>query len=203
MPAAEPALILASASARRAELLRSADVSFCVVPAKIEELLRDGESPADFAQRMAREKSTAVRRQRGAVGDLRPVLGADTIVVVDGSALGKPADRTEARSMISLLSGRAHQVITAICLLAESYEHEQSVTTDVRFRELEEPEIERYLDRAAWHDKAGAYAIQAEAGYMVHAINGSYSNVVGLPLCETVTALTRALPAKSAAGRGP
>lgn len=188
MPEAEPSLVLASASARRSELLQSAGIAFEVIPANIDERLAPAEAPGAFARRIAREKAEAVR-QHLAPHDTRPVLAADTIVVVDGETFGKPEDRADARRMIHLLADREHEVLTAFCLLDAKHCIEQTVRTRVRFRRIDAKELERYLDRASWQDKAGAYAIQAEAGAFVRAIEGSYSNVVGLPLCETLEAL--------------
>lgn len=188
MREAEPSLVLASASARRAELLLSAGIDFVVLPADIDETQAPTEAPRDFAARIAREKAEAVR-QRLSPDDARPVLAADTIVVVDDETFGKPVDRADAGRMIRLLADREHEVLTAFCLLATDRRVERTVSTWVRFRRIDDAGFERYLDRAAWHDKAGAYAIQAEAGAFVRTIEGSYSNVVGLPLCETLGAL--------------
>ncbi len=181
-------LILASASPRRADLLRSAGVDFDILPADIDEEPHAEEAPRDFAMRLARNKARAIATAQRH-DDRRLVLGADTIVVIDNQILGKPRDRAAATTMIRRLQGRVHDVISAFCLISKLGEHLQAATTRVQMRPLDDTEIEIYLDRSAWEDKAGAYAIQAEAGYLIREIRGSYSNVVGLPLCETIEAL--------------
>jgi septum formation protein len=188
-----PSLILASASARRRDLLRSAGVSFEVRPSDADEQRQADEAPEDYARRVAAEKARQIAHQRRARGDRRPVLGADTVVVIDRQAIGKPTDRGDAAAMLRRLSGRTHRVLTAFCLIdADGGEQGQLVSTDVTFKTLEASEIERYLDRARWEDKAGAYAVQEHAAYMVREVRGSYSNVVGLPLCETLELLATA-----------
>lgn len=178
-------LILGSSSPRRRDLLRSAGLRFDIHPAEIAEEQRASEAPETFVQRTASDKARWVAARRAAAGDDRPVLGADTTVIIDGRALGKPRDRDEARSMLERLSGRDHHVLTAVCLHTAAKIHERLCRTRVTFKVLSSRELERYLDRAAWQDKAGAYAIQAEAAYIVRAVDGSYTNVMGLPLCET------------------
>ncbi len=180
-------LILASASPRRAELLRSAGVAFEVRPAHIDEAPRPEERPRQLALRLAQRKARAVAEELSQT--TWAVLGADTIVVVDGEALGKPVDREDARSMLRRLENRSHEVISAFSLLSSAGERHETASTRVSFRAFDDDELEGYLDRGGWDDKAGAYAIQAEAGYLVSSIEGSYSNVVGLPLCETIEAL--------------
>lgn len=191
MRSASPqSLVLASSSLRRRDLLRSAGLRFDVCVSDVAEEAYPGEAPAAFAERMAMEKARQVARQRRAAGDDRLVLGADTLVVIDGEILGKPVDRDAARAMLQRMSGRTHTVITAFCIIdAAGQELVDQVATEVTFNELQEAEIERYLDHAHWQDKAGAYAVQEHAAYMVRCIHGSYTNVVGLPLCETVEAL--------------
>lgn len=189
-------LVLASASARRRQLLESAGIDFEVLPSDIPEQQHPGEPAEDFAVRMATAKAAQVRRRLLASGDERPVLGADTIVVLDGQTLGKPTDRANARWMLQSLAGRSHTVVTAYCLLAEVCNVTETTQTEVTFMPLTDHEIERYLDRAHWQDKAGGYAVQEHAAYMVRTIRGSYTNVVGLPLGETIALLRRsgALP---------
>ncbi|MCA9673122.1 MAG: septum formation protein Maf [Myxococcales bacterium] len=182
-------LILASSSPRRRELLAMIGIRCEVDPSHIDEAQLPDESPRAMARRLAREKALDVANRHAAAGDTRPVLAADTIVVVDDEAIGKPRDRDDARAMIERLSGRAHDVISALCLIAGDDEHAATVTTRVTFKTLDSFEIERYLECAAWHDKAGAYAVQEHAAYMVARVDGSYTNVVGLPLAETVDAL--------------
>lgn len=187
-----PQLILGSGSPRRRELLRLAGIRLEVDASDIPEAPLPGEPPAAYAARMALEKARCVRRRRDEAGDPRTVLAADTVVVIDGETLGKPTDRTDARRMIEQLAARTHDVITAFCALAPDQEPQVgAVTTEVLFVALQPPQIERYLDRAAWQDKAGAYAIQEHGAALVKTLRGSFSNVVGLPLAEVLAALAR------------
>jgi septum formation protein len=171
-------LILASTSPRRAELLRNAGIAFTAQATTIPERRRQGESPRKFAERLARQKAWAIR----AKDPRRFVLGADTIVVVRGQVLGKPRDRRDARRMLRLLSGRSHQVTTAVCLAGPSFEDARSETTRVTMRRLSEKEIRDYVASGEPMDKAGAYAIQGIASRFVSRIEGCYFNVVGLPV---------------------
>jgi septum formation protein len=182
-------LVLASASPRRQELLRNAGILFVVQVADIPEIPAEGEAPRIFAERMAREKALAVSRQRPE----DCVLGADTIVVVDGKTLGKPRDEADAARMLRLLSGRRHQVITGVCLAAPQlrtgnrkpetvFEDLRSETTEVVMCPLTEEDIRSYISTGEPMDKAGAYAIQGIASRWIPRIEGDYSNVVGLPL---------------------
>lgn len=173
-------LVLASASPRRAEMLRSLGVSFGVRPANVDETLLPGELPAAGAERLAVEKARAVARGGGSA----LVVGADTVVVVDGRSLGKPGSMDEARDMIRALAGRAHQVVTGVAVVREpdgrvffGFE-----TTEVRFRALSAAEIEVLASSDEARDKAGAYGIQGLAALAVEGITGDYFNVVGLPL---------------------
>jgi len=180
-------IILASASPRRAELLESAGVRFNVVPGHIDETPLPGEQPVDHVLRLAREKGAEVAgREEG-----RFFIGADTIVLCDGEIMGKPLDNDDARRMLAKLSGRTHQVITGFVVLDRESGRTVagSVTTDVTFKPLDAAEIDAYVATGCPLDKAGAYAIQGGAAYMVERISGSYTNVVGLPLCEVVGAL--------------
>ena len=171
-------LILASASPRRSDLLDNAGISFTVEPAHIPEQPLPGEPPLQYAQRLARDKARAVYARHS--DDV--VLGADTVVVVDEHLLEKPQDATDAARMLSLLSGRAHQVITGVCLVAKGYEKTEAETTEVRFSVLSESEIANYVQTGEPMDKAGAYAIQGMASRWVERIDGCYFNVVGLPV---------------------
>jgi len=171
-------LILASASPRRAELLRNAGVAFTAQATRIPERQRQGESPKRFAGRLAREKAHALRARH----PRNPVLGADTIVVVRGTVLGKPRDRKDAQRMLRLLSGRSHQVTTAVCLAGPGFEDLRSETTRVTMRKLSQKEIRDYVSSGEPRDKAGAYAIQGLASRFVSRIEGCYFNVVGLPV---------------------
>ena len=185
-----PAFILASASPRRKDLLRSAGLTFEVDPSDVPEDALDGESPSRYVRRVARGKGQAVARRRRSAGDTRAVLSADTVVVVGDEITGKPVDREDARSMLWTLSGKTHVVITGFCIIhGEGDPVQQEVATEVRFRQLTEADLEAYLDSGDWQDKAGAYAIQGGAAQMVASIHGSYTNVVGLPLAEVITAL--------------
>ena len=180
-------LILASASPRRQELLSSAGISFEVLPSEVDEGFQEGEPPEEYVVRLARRKATkAGERHKD-----RWVLAADTVVVIDGRILGKPGDRQEAKEMLGVLSDQEHRVITGFCLLRgdSGKSREGTVTTRVRFKRLSSREIEWYLDTGEPFDKAGAYAIQGKAAFMVKEIRGSYTNVVGLPLTEVIEAL--------------
>jgi septum formation protein len=171
-------LILASASPRRAELLRNAAIPFMVEAAHVAEQPAAHERPLDYAQRLARDKARAVFARH----PQDVVLGADTVVVVDEHLLEKPADNADAARMLRLLSGRAHQVITGVCLVAQDFEQTEAEITQVVFTPLSEDEIATYVASGEPMDKAGAYAIQGIASRWVERIEGCYFNVVGLPV---------------------
>ncbi len=174
-------LVLASASPRRQELLRNAGIAFAVHPADIPELPLPNEPPHFLAERLAREKALAVLRQRP--GDV--VLGADTVVVVDGQILGKPCDQADAARMLRLLSGRTHRVITGVCLAGptrDGFVDVRSETTLVAMDPLSDDEVRSYVGTGEPMDKAGAYAIQGIASRWISRIEGDYFNVVGLPV---------------------
>ena len=177
-----PTLILASGSPRRRELLAALGHPFAVVVPEVDETPLPGERPRAFAERMAEEKAAA------AEGD-GIVVAADTIVVLEDRILGKPVDAADARKMLRALSGGAHKVVTGVCVKNRNHATVFSVGTEVVFRTLEEAEIEAYVATGEPMDKAGAYAVQGGAAHMVRAINGSYTNVVGLPICELHEAL--------------
>jgi septum formation protein len=177
-------LILASASPRRAELLRAAGFDFDVVAPHIDEWLRDGESAEHYVRRLAAEKSAAVPLNNNDV-----VLGADTAVVVDGDILGKPADDEQARAMLRRLSGRWHEVMTGISVRRGSIEKGCVETTRVRFASLSNTEVAWYVASHEGRDKAGGYAIQGLASRFIPQIEGSYANVVGLPVTSVVELL--------------
>src|SRR5688572_18054297 len=178
-PHNEAVLVLASASPRRADLLREAGIAFRVAPAHIDESEAIGESPESYVERLAREKAEAVWRDRPASF----VLGADTTVVVDETILAKPADAADAARMLRLLSGRSHRVLTGICLLGPSgFFRASVVSTAVTFERLSEADIVWYVGTGEPLDKAGAYAVQGGASRFVARIEGSFSNVVGLPM---------------------
>ena len=173
-------IVLASASPRRQELLRNAGIPFTVQPADINETPLAGESPRAYAERLAREKALAVWQSR----PQDYVLGADTIVVVDGAILGKPRDRDDALRMLRLLSGRTHVVITGVCLVGPVSSNIQIAAeiTFVTMCEVSDDEIRDYVATGEPMDKAGAYAIQGIASRWIPRIEGDYSNVVGLPV---------------------
>jgi septum formation protein len=171
-------LILASASPRRAELLRNAWIAFTIVPAHVREEPLPKETPLNYAQRLARDKAQAIFASHPK--DF--VLGADTVVVVDEHLLEKPANLDDAVRMLCLLSGRTHQVITGVCVLAEGFERSEAEVTQVTFRQLSEDEIAAYVRTDEPMDKAGAYAIQGMASRWAERIEGCYFNVVGLPV---------------------
>ena len=187
-------LILASSSPRRQDLLRQARILFKTRSADIPEVPLEGEPPRDFAERMAREKAAVVYRQfPPQAGEL--ILAADTIVVVDGEALGKPANEQDAARMLRLLSGRQHEVTTGVCLMGTAQSGEggkgapgaafvdvRSETTRVEFAEMTQEEIDDYVATGEPMDKAGAYAIQGVASRWIPEIKGCYFNVVGLPV---------------------
>lgn len=204
-------IILASASPRRKELLERLGFTVKVIPSAIDEIRAEGEMPENFVKRMARSKCLAVvdrlnqtmypsepggdpaARRYPAVGgsrtqETRWVIGADTVVVLGERILGKPKDTAEAAEMLHRLAGNTHRVITGFCIhdLKKNKEGIQAVGTDVRFKRLTSSEIEKYVAVGESMDKAGAYAVQGVGAYMIDSIVGSYTNVVGLPLCQTV-----------------
>jgi septum formation protein len=176
-------LILASASPRRRDLLRQIDITPDVTrPANIDETPRPGELPRPLAERLAREKARAV----AASGEAGFVLAADTVVACGRRILPKTLQQGEARTCLSLLSGRAHQVFTGLCVFApDGREASRLVMTRVKMKRLTAGEIDAYVASEEWRGKAGGYAIQGRAGGFVTNISGSYSAVVGLPLYET------------------
>jgi len=181
---------LASRSPRRVQLLREAGYRFDCLPADVPEIVRPGESPADFARRLAGDKAGAVSRQLDG-GRALPVVGADTDVSIDGQILGKPQDRTDAVDMLLRLSGRAHQVHTAVVVRRGVEQAIDCTCTEVFFGRITRAEAEAYWESGEPADKAGAYAIQGLAGRWVREIRGSYSGVVGLPVFETMELLRR------------
>jgi len=181
-----PRVILASASPRRQELLRLTGLSFEILPSAVDEGDVTGE-PAEVARRLAERKAEEVAaRHPDAL-----VIGADTIVTLDGAILGKPVDAADARRMLAKLSGRTHQVITGIALRGPGLALSDAVSTDVTFRPLSPREIAAYVATEEPMDKAGAYALQGHAALFTPEIRGDYANVVGLPLCR-LTDLLRA-----------
>ena len=177
-PTTAPAVILASASPRRRQLLELIGLPHVVRPADIEEIQRPEEGAVEFALRTSRDKAQAV----AAGSDNLPVLGSDTVVEIDGIALGKPSDHADARTMLERLSGRVHHVHTGITLAAEGRCEGLVDTTAVRFRALDAETIRWYLGTGEPMDKAGAYAVQGSGGLLVESIEGSPHTVVGLPV---------------------
>ncbi|MFZ0317665.1 MAG: Maf family protein [Candidatus Sulfotelmatobacter sp.] len=177
-------IVLASASPRRQELLRNAGIAFTVQPADIDETALAGEPARDCAERLAREKALAVFRTQ----PKQYVLGADTMVVIDGKMLGKPRDKDDAARMLRLLAGRTHAVVTGVCLIAPAVDNSNSLsktgleTTLVTMGEISDAEIRDYAATGEPMDKAGGYAIQGIASRWIPRIEGDYSNVVGLPV---------------------
>ncbi len=184
-------LVLASASPRRKELLSSLGIDFQVVPSHAPEELLPNESPRQHVMRLSREKALEVARRKEVPG--RWFLGSDTIVLRDETILGKPADAKEASAMLHSLSGRSHQVLSGYAIYDRNSNkmEVEAVTTRVHFKKLTDQEIAGYISTGEPFGKAGSYAIQGIGAFMVPAIEGSYSNVVGLPLCEVVAALER------------
>lgn len=185
--ACEP-LVLASASPRRSELLAGLGLRFRVEPSPVEEVLVDGR-PELGVRRSALMKARSVAERTPSSW----VLAADTVVVLGGRIFGKPGSREEALRMLRSLSGRSHTVFTAVCLihLKRSFCHVETIQSRVEFRELTEAEIAAYVRTGEPMDKAGAYGIQGQGGAFVKGVYGSYTNVVGLPLAETVALLQR------------
>jgi septum formation protein len=181
--ATTPDLYLASQSPRRRELLNQIGVRHAVVTVDVPEVRQPDELPGAYVQRLASAKASAGYAEVQRQGlPLRPVMGADTIVVCDQLILEKPGDATEAAAMLRLLAGRSHEVITAVAI-SDGERLEQALSiTEVRFRWLDDAEITAYWHTGEPRDKAGGYGIQGFGAVFVEAINGSYSNVVGLPL---------------------
>ena len=176
-------IYLASASPRRQELLTQIGVRFELLKVTVPEVPAAGEMPQDFVQRVALEKARA-GNQLLASDDTHPVLGADTAVVVDDCILGKPANRDDALAMLASLSGRKHQVISAVALVADN-EAIRTNISQVTFNSLSREQIHAYWNSGECQDKAGAYAIQGRAAMFIQELHGSYSGVMGLPLYET------------------
>ena len=179
-------LVLASASPRRAELLRAAGFEFVVRPADVNESVGAGEAPRDYVLRLAVEKARAVARADGEV-----VLAADTTVVVEDEILGKPSDHADARRMLRKLAGRSHDVLTGVCVLSDEGVEARVAVTEVEFQPMSEAEIAWYVASGEPMDKAGAYGIQGQCSRFIARISGSYPNVVGLPVAEVYDMLRR------------
>ncbi|MBW2632372.1 MAG: septum formation inhibitor Maf [Deltaproteobacteria bacterium] len=181
--------ILASVSPRRKELLEGMGIEFDVIPSGINEDFLNGETPREHVLRLSKEKSSAVSRNNPDAW----VLGADTIVIIDGDVIGKPGTQNDARAMLARLSGREHRVITGFTIVNKSADVmiTDAVESFVIFKEISEDEMDWYVKTKEPYDKAGGYAVQGMAAFFIREIRGSYTNVVGLPLTEVVTALKK------------
>lgn len=179
--------ILASASPRREELLRSLGLSFKILPGHIDETYLDGESPRAHVRRLSRNKAAVIAIQHPNA----LVLGADTIVVIDGRILGKPKNKKQAREMLRQLSSREHTVFTGFTLtfVNAGISKTKVVKSSVQFKEISSEEIDWYVNCDEPYDKAGGYAVQGKGAYFIKSIRGSYTNVIGLPLCEVLDEL--------------
>ncbi|MBW2247870.1 MAG: septum formation inhibitor Maf [Deltaproteobacteria bacterium] len=180
----DPLLILASRSPRRRYLLEQAGLSFSVIPSSIDESSVPISSPEIYVRVLSEAKAHNVSEKYPE----KWVIGADTIVLKDRTILGKPGSRAEARTMLKQLSGQTHEVFTgySICCQEKRRNFSETVKTEVLFKDLSDQEIEWYIHTAEPFDKAGAYAIQGLGTFLVKSINGSYTNVVGLPVCEVI-----------------
>ncbi len=184
-----PSIILASKSPRRKYLLKQAGLSFTVIPSNIDENSILISQPETYARTLAEAKANDISNKFPESW----VIGADTIVLIDEIILGKPSSKTEARAMLKQLSGQIHQVLTgySICCVARNRFFSETIITEVLFKNLTDNEIEWYINTKEPFDKAGAYAIQGLGTFIVKSINGSYTNVVGLPVCEVIEFLTK------------
>ncbi len=180
----QASIYLASGSPRRRELLAQIGVSYQILSVAVDETPLAGEDPSHYVSRLALAKARAGHASLQGLA-LRPVLGADTSVAVDGTILGKPRDRTEGLAMLAALSGRTHRVLSAVALVAGAREATRVQESQVRFRPLTASECQAYWDTGEPADKAGAYAIQGRAAAFIIELIGSYSGVMGLPLFET------------------
>jgi septum formation protein len=204
-------LVLASASPRRAELLRTAGFAFDTVVADLDERVHPGETPSAYVRRLAAEKSAAVQaaltasaKETAVRGGATPadviILGADTTVVVDGDTLGKPRDDEESAAMLLRLSGRRHEVLTGISIRRGADERGRVETTSVWFAALTKEDIAWYVASGDGRDKAGAYAIQGLASRFIPRIEGSYANVVGLPVAAIAELIRSVLASHAETG---
>ncbi len=183
----KPGILLASKSPRRKTLLEQSGILFDIVPANVDESYRPPESPEVFVKRVAKNKAFHIAE----IHQNRWILSADTVVVIDDKLLGKPDSKAHAEQMLTTLSGNTHLVLTGVCLHHKMNNRTSiiSVSTAVTFKPLSPEEMSWYLGSNEPYDKAGAYAIQGIGAMFVEKINGSYTNVVGLPLCEVMTLL--------------
>jgi septum formation protein len=188
-PHACASLILASKSPRRKHLLEQAGLKFSVIPSDFDETSVAMPDPASYVRALAEFKALDISHKHPDSW----VIGADTLVLSDKQVLGKPGSDEEAREMLKRLSGKRHQVLTGYCICCRARKQlfSETVKTDVQFKELRLEEIDWYIGTGEPSDKAGAYAIQGLGSFLVRSIKGSYTNVVGLPVCEVIEFLTR------------
>ncbi|MDP2853114.1 MAG: Maf family protein [Smithellaceae bacterium] len=181
--------ILASASPRRKELLRSVGLKLKIIPAHVDETHINGESPQTHVRRLSSDKATVIADQHPKA----LVLGADTIVVIDGLILGKPRNKSQARAMLERLSNRQHTVFTGFTIVSagSGISKTKVVRSAVQFKKISPEEVDWYVNCDEPYDKAGGYAAQGMGAYFIKAIRGSYTNVIGLPLCEVLEELKR------------
>lgn len=179
-----PAIYLASRSPRRRELLQQIAVDFAVINPDIDETVKRDEAPLDYVKRIAVEKAEAGKALL-LDADPKPVLAADTSVVLNNVIFGKPVNDADARRMLKQLSGQTHQVLTAVALAFDGQTRCQVSTSEVRFCELSEADLDWYLQTGEGRDKAGSYAVQGLAALFIESIQGSYSGIMGLPIRET------------------
>ncbi len=184
-------LILASSSPRRRELLSQLGFELIIRPSSLDESHLPGELPRDLAGRLARLKGESVARELGPTNKT-PVLSADTVVALDGIVLGKPVDAADSCRMLRMLSGRVHSVFSGVYITNHVQNETFVVETHVHVRNITEQEINWYVATGEPADKAGSYAIQGIGSFLIESIEGSHSNVIGLPLAETLSALKRA-----------
>lgn len=183
-------IYLASRSPRRAELLQQIGVQFSILPSDIDESERENESPAEYVLRLAKTKAEACMALLAQGNhEMRPVLAADTTVTIDGRILGKPKDEEDARDMLQLMSGRRHEVLTAMAITTSNGIEALLSITQVEMAVLAVEEIDAYIRSGEPFDKAGAYGIQGLASTFIKRIDGSYSGVMGLPIYETAQLL--------------
>jgi septum formation protein len=185
-----PPLVLASESPQRRAILEQLDIPFTVVPPRYEESGVRGADPAEVVRAHARGKARSVAGE----ADEQPVLGVDTAVVIDGETLGKPTNAANAEAMLERLSGRAHEVMSGLCLVTPGWEELQHEVTRVAFRPLTARDLAHYVGSGEWEGRAGGYAIQGLGGSLVEGIVGDYLNVVGLPAALLIRLLVRRFP---------
>ncbi len=188
-PHDRPMLILASKSPRRKYLLEQAGLTFSIIPSDFDESSVTMSEPDVYVRMLAEAKAFDISEKHPDSW----VIGADTIVLIDNTILGKPASNEEARSMLKQLSGKTHQVLTGYCICCKDRNtvFSETAKTDVHFKSLSNAEIDWYIQTGEPFDKAGAYAIQGIGTFLVRRINGSYTNVVGLPVCEVIEFLMK------------